>query len=332
MRITIARPGRRAIRLITAAALIGGIPVLAATASAAAGTITPFVDCVTQNTTDGVDVAYFGYNDTESDSLNLAIGDSNEFFPGDAYQGQPTVFTPGTLQTVVSVEFDPVIVPSISWILDGTQAVASADSPACTDAVTSPASELTDTGATLNGVVLPGGEDTTYDFAYGTSATSLSTDTAVTDAGSGTQGTLVQAALSDLTPSTTYYFQLDSTNAAYPAQGTVLSFTTPAAPVTPPPPTTSGLTVATTALPAATVGKPYSATLTASGGTGPATWSIIQGRLPSGLTLHATTGTITGTPRVPWPASRSITVEVTDDTVKGHPGATLTLTLPVNRH
>jgi hypothetical protein len=262
--------------------------------------------------------------------LNIAVGDSNEFLPGDAYQGQPTVFAPGVLQSVVAVEFDPVIVPSVSWILEGTQAVASTDSPACTDAVTSPASGLTDTSATLNGVVLPGGEDTTYDFAYGTSATSLSTDTAVTDAGSGTQGTLVQAALGNLSPSTTYYFRLDSTNAAYPAQGAVLSFTAPAAPVTPPPAT--GPTITTTALPAATVGKPYSATLTASGGTGPATWSIIQGRLPSGLTLHAATGTITGTPRVPRPTAASITVEVRDDTIKGHPGATLTLTLPVNRH
>jgi hypothetical protein len=331
MKFTVARPGRRAIRLTIVAALAGGMPALTAAASSAAGTITPFVDCVAQNTTTGVDVAYFGYDDTESDSLNIAVGDSNEFLPGDQYQSQPTAFTPGVLQTVVAVEFDPALVLSVSWVLEGTQAVATADSPACTDAVTTPASELTDTGATLNGVVLPGGEDTTYEFAYGTSATSLSTDTAVTDAGSGTQSALVHAALSNLSPSTTYYFQLDSTNAAYPAQGAVLSFTTPAAPVTPPP-TASGPTITTTALPVATVGKPYSATLTASGTAGPTTWSIIQGCLPSGLTLHSSTGTITGTPRVPRSASDSITVEVRDDTVKGRPGATLTLTLQIKRH
>ena len=329
MIITVARPGRRAIRLTVVAALAGGMPVLSAAASSAAGTITPFVDCVVQNTTTGVDVAYFGYDDTESESLNVGVGDFNEFLPGDPDQGQPTTFNPGVFQTVVAVEFDPVIIPSVSWIVEGTAAVATADSPACTDAVTSPASALTDTGATLNGVVLPGGEDTTYDFAYGTSASSLGTDTTVTDAGSGTQGTLVQAPLGSLSPSTTYYFQLDSTNAAYTAHGAVLSFTTPAAPVTPPP---SGLTITTTALPAATVGKPYQATLTASGGTGPATWSIIQGQLPTGLTLHSATGTITGTPRVPWQCSETITVEVRDDSVKGHPGAILTLTLPVNRH
>lgn len=327
MRITFAWPGRRAIRLVTVAALAGGIPALAAASSSAASSITPFVNCVAQNPALGIDVAYFGYDDTESQSTNLDVGDYNEFIPGNQDQGQPTDFTPGASPIVATVEFDPTITPSVTWALDGNQAQATADSPVCTDTVTSPASALTDTGATLNGVVTPGGEDTTYEFVYGTSATSLSTDTAVTDAGSAAQGTLVQATLGNLSPSTTYYYRLDSTNASYSAQGGVLSFTTPAAPVTPPPPTTSGLTITTTALPAATVGKRYSATLTATGGTGPETWSIIQGRLPSGLSLHASTGTITGTPHRAWPSVVWITVEVRDYTVKGCPGAVLTIAL-----
>ena len=331
MRITVARPGRRTLRLTAVAALACGAPVLTATASSAAGTITPFVDCVAQNTALGVDVAYFGYNDTESGSSSIPVGEDNQFFPADPYQDQPTVFTPGVLSSVVAVEFDPVIIPALSWILNGTEAVATAASPACANAVTSPASGLTDTTATLNGVVLPGDEDTTYEFAYGTSASSLSKDTPVSDAGSGTQGTLVQAALSNLSPSTTYYFQLDSTTATTPAKGAILSFTTPAAPVVPPPP--SGPTITTTALPAATVGKPYSATLAASGNTGTATWSIIQGKLPSGLALNATTGTISGTPQAlsSIPGSM-ITVEVQDNTAKGRPGATRTLALNVLWH
>jgi hypothetical protein len=52
----------------------------------------------------------------------------------------------------------------------------------------------------------------------------------------------------------------------------------------------------TTSLPQATEDTSYLATLIANGGTAPYTWSIVSGTLPAGLTLEATTGTITGTP------------------------------------
>ena len=42
--------------------------------------------------------------------------------------------------------------------------------------------------------------------------------------------------------------------------------------------------------------RTYTATLTASGGTLPYTWSIISGSLPPGLTLNSTNGVISGTP------------------------------------
>ena len=42
--------------------------------------------------------------------------------------------------------------------------------------------------------------------------------------------------------------------------------------------------------------RSYSATLTASGGTLPYTWSIASGSLPSGLSLNSSTGVISGTP------------------------------------
>jgi hypothetical protein len=60
----------------------------------------------------------------------------------------------------------------------------------------------------------------------------------------------------------------------------------------------STLAITTTSLPVATAGRPYSATLAATGGAPPFTWSISPNSanlLPSGLTLNPAAGTITGT-------------------------------------
>ncbi len=54
--------------------------------------------------------------------------------------------------------------------------------------------------------------------------------------------------------------------------------------------------ITTTLLPGGDVGVPYSRTLSATGGTTPFTWSISAGALPTGLTLGASTGVISGTP------------------------------------
>ncbi len=54
------------------------------------------------------------------------------------------------------------------------------------------------------------------------------------------------------------------------------------------------LAILTTSLPLGTVGTAYSATLSASGGTGPYTWTVVGGSLPPGLGLNP--GGISGTP------------------------------------
>ncbi len=54
--------------------------------------------------------------------------------------------------------------------------------------------------------------------------------------------------------------------------------------------------ITTASLPNGTQNIAYNATLAASGGTTPYTWSITVGSLPAGLTLASSTGVISGTP------------------------------------
>ena len=58
------------------------------------------------------------------------------------------------------------------------------------------------------------------------------------------------------------------------------------------------------------MGIPYSASLGASGGTTPYTWSVKNGLLPSGLSLNSATGAITGTPTAV--GTFNFTVQVAD--------------------
>ena len=54
--------------------------------------------------------------------------------------------------------------------------------------------------------------------------------------------------------------------------------------------------IITNSLSLAYIQQPYSAALTASGGTAPYAWSVTSGSLPSGLGLNSTTGQLSGTP------------------------------------
>ena len=66
-----------------------------------------------------------------------------------------------------------------------------------------------------------------------------------------------------------------------------------------------------TALPSGQVGAAYTATLSATGGIPPYSWSLKSGTLPAGLSLNAATGVISGTPTAAASAT-SLTFQVTD--------------------
>jgi hypothetical protein len=89
----------------------------------------------------------------------------------------------------------------------------------------------------------------------------------------------------------------------------------------------SSLTVSPTSLPPATATSAYSATLSATGGSGTYTFAVSAGSLPSWLTLNASTGVLSGTPTST--GTSSFTIKATDSTSSGLTG-TKVYTLTVN--
>jgi|GEM_PF-3551460 len=104
-------------------------------------------------------------------------------------------------------------------------------------ATTGGASGVSDIGATLQGSINPENQSVQYRFLYGTSAAALSEASPLTagPAGSGTTG--VSATLSGLSPSTTYYYELEVIAGGQTYSGGVQSFSTDAVPPPPQSPT-----------------------------------------------------------------------------------------------
>ena len=90
-------------------------------------------------------------------------------------------------------------------------------------------------------------------------------------------------------------------------------------------PAQGGVSISTTSLPQGNVNVAYSATLAATGGTGPYQWTVIAGTLPAGLSL-ASNGAITGSPMTV--GTSNFTVQVLDsETVPTGTTANLTITI-----
>ncbi|MGA9353895.1 MAG: Ig domain-containing protein [Terriglobales bacterium] len=92
--------------------------------------------------------------------------------------------------------------------------------------------------------------------------------------------------------------------------------------------TAPALSVTTSSLAGGTVGTPYVATLGATGGITPYTWSISVGSLPAGLTLNASAGQISGTPTTA--GTSNFTLKVTDSETPTAHTATAALSISIS--
>src|SRR5437764_9873362 len=89
--------------------------------------------------------------------------------------------------------------------------VALAHGAAAPTVSTESARDVTSTTATFAGRVNPNGDATNYAFDWGTT-TAYGQQTASTSAGAGSATKTVTAAVSGLTPGTTYHYRITATN------------------------------------------------------------------------------------------------------------------------
>jgi len=109
------------------------LPLVSRVAGAGGNVLIPLLECV-DNNGDGTYTAHFGYLNTGSSVITLAVGPKNMFVGGDKDRGQPTVFYPGEHLSEFTVVFDAL--DTLKWMLkaDGDrrhQVEASATSEAC---------------------------------------------------------------------------------------------------------------------------------------------------------------------------------------------------------
>ena len=140
---------------------------------------------------------------------------------GDALEVKTLTFTGGTANTIVKIE----TTAKRAFIDNVIIQIATPTGPAVTS---SAATSITATTATLNGSINANDTGATAaSFQYGTTTSYGSTITASPASVTGSAATPITAALSGLTPNTTYYFRAVGTQSTA-TNGGQLSFLTPA--------------------------------------------------------------------------------------------------------
>ncbi len=140
-----------------------------------------------------------------------------------------TYASPGNYQVSLTVT------DNLGFTSTVTQEIAIAGSPAAPDVTTGSASAIDSQDATVSGTINPENQDVQYSFVYGTSPSALGQSTPITSLPVGTTADPVSAVLSNLTPSTLYYYALKVVTGGQTYTGSVQTFTTSAAPAPAPP-------------------------------------------------------------------------------------------------
>lgn len=161
----------------------------------------------------------------------------------DAFAGNNTVtFSPAGTGTVTAATATSLTVSNITGLVAGplnavvtTSSGSSSSTQVATvyavpTVTTLAATALTSNTATLNGTVNDNFASTTVSFDYGLTTAYGSTAAATPGTLSGGIGTAVTAALTGLTPNTTYHFRVKAVNTAGTVTGGDLTFTTQPSP------------------------------------------------------------------------------------------------------
>ena len=196
------------------------------------------------------------------------------------------------------------------------QGVGEASAPS--NSVTPTSSTVTVPGAPTGVTATAGNAKATVSFTAPADGGSPITSYTVTSSPGGKTATGSGSSImvTGLTNGTVYTFTVKATNAVGtgPASAPSNSVT--------PTSSTAPLTITTTSLPAGHLHKSYSATIQATGGVSPYSWTITSGALPPGLTLAAstsTTDTISGTPTRIGTFSFTVTVADSSSTTFSKP-------------
>jgi hypothetical protein len=96
--------------------LLSAVPGVA---SAAAGPVTPILDCYRVNS-DGSYTIVLGYTNAGTTTRNISYGTSNVLYPSRFQGSQPTRFVPGTQRGVFTLRVTPSdLYSGARWDLDG---------------------------------------------------------------------------------------------------------------------------------------------------------------------------------------------------------------------